>query len=63
MKMLDVALDKNIFRAALSKKLCFGRLQLKNQLGDALEKNMFPAALGKKLCLERLQLKKCWALR
>jgi len=62
-KKLGSALDENILRAALGKKLCLGRLLLKKQLGAALDKNMLRAALGKKLCLGRLQLKKCWELR
>jgi len=40
-----------MLRAAIGKKLCLGRHQLKKQLGAALDENMLRAALGKKLCL------------
>ena len=62
-KQLGAALDENMLRAALGKKLRLWRLQLKKQLGAALDKNMLREALGKKLCLGRLQLKRCWVLR
>ena len=46
-KRQGVALDKNMLRAALGKKLCLGRLQPKKQLGAALDKNMLRVALDK----------------
>jgi len=39
-KRQGFALNKNMLQAALGKKLCLERLQLKKQLGAALDKNM-----------------------